>query len=89
MIHKTLPRFWKRYYELPATIRALANKQYDLLKLDPFHPSLHFKKVGSKRQFWSVRVSQDCRALGVDIDEGVLWFWIGTHAEYDSILAKR
>jgi hypothetical protein len=26
------------------------------------------------------------RALGVEVDENVLWFWIGTHAEYDRML---
>ena len=26
------------------------------------------------------------RALGIEIDEGMLWFWIGTHAEYDKLL---
>ena len=26
------------------------------------------------------------RTLGTDIEEGVLWFWIGTHAEYDRIV---
>jgi len=43
---------------------------------------LHFKHVG---RFRSVRVGIHHRALGTDIDEGVLWFWIGTHGEYDRI----
>jgi hypothetical protein len=33
-----------------------------------------------------VRVDASRRALGVDIPEGVLWFWIGTHAEYDDLV---
>jgi hypothetical protein len=32
---------------------------------------------------WSVRVGTHYRALGFDKPEGIVWFWIGTHAEYD------
>jgi hypothetical protein len=27
------------------------------------------------------------RALAVDAADGVLWFWIGSHADYDRIVA--
>lgn len=63
-------------------IRALANRAYALLKDDPKHPSLHFKKIDV---FWSVRVGIHYRALGMDVKDGILWFWIGSHAEYDRI----
>ena len=26
------------------------------------------------------------RALGVETSDGVLWFWIGTHAEYNDMV---
>jgi mRNA-degrading endonuclease RelE of RelBE toxin-antitoxin system len=87
MNHFTLPRFWQHYHELPKAIQELADKNYLLLKADPLHPSLHFKKVGKKKQLWSVRVGAHYRALGLDKNEGVVWFWIGTHAEYDKLLA--
>ncbi|WP_435749603.1 hypothetical protein [Thauera sp. AutoDN2] len=54
-----------------------------MLKLNPAHPSLHFKKVGKYR---SARVGLKFRALGVELEDGVLWFWIGSHAEYDRLL---
>jgi hypothetical protein len=44
---------------------------------------LHFKKIG---RFWSVRLGLFYRALGVNIPEGVLWFWIGSHADYDNLV---
>jgi hypothetical protein len=59
-----------------------ADKQFQLLKADPQHPSLHFKRVG---RFHSVRVGAHYRALAVHASDGLLWFWIGTHAEYDRI----
>ena len=84
MIHHASAAFWKKYEGLPADVRAIADKNYELLKADPRHPSLHFKKVG---RFWSVRVGMKYRALAVDVDGGVLWFWIGSHAEYDRLIA--
>ncbi|MEM1393696.1 MAG: hypothetical protein AAGG00_10460 [Cyanobacteria bacterium P01_H01_bin.150] len=59
---------------------------YELLKQDSSHPSLHFKKIGKK--YWSVRAGLDYRALGIENDNGILWFWIGSHAEYDKLLGR-
>lgn len=88
MNHFTLPRFWQYYKRLPADIQRLADKNYRLLKLDPLHPSLHFKKVGTRRQLWSVRVGLNYRALGVEKPDGIYWFWIGTHAAYDKLVSQ-
>ena len=86
MKHLTQPSFWRQYKHLPLEVQRLADKNYELLKLDPCHSSLHFKKVGKSKQLWSVRVSDKYRALGLDVSEGVLWVWIGVHAEYDQFL---
>ena len=84
MKHFTSPSFWKCYENLPADIQKLANKDFETLKTDPKHPSLHFKKVG---KYCSVRVGMKYRSLGVQIEDGLLWFWIGTHAEYDKLIS--
>lgn len=86
MNHFTTPEFWDYYYQLPTQIQSLADKNYQLLKADPKHPSLHFKRVG---RLWSVRVGRKYRALGFNKPEGVFWFWIGSHQEYDAILAEE
>ncbi|MGI8980241.1 MAG: hypothetical protein ACR2FY_13530 [Pirellulaceae bacterium] len=87
MNHFTLPRFWQHYQNLPPEIRGLADKNYQLLKTDPHHPSLRLKKVGKTKQLWSVRVGAHYRALGMDGSNGIVWFWIGTHAEYDQMIS--
>ena len=87
MKHLTQPSFWRYYGHLAPEVQKLADKNYELLERDSFHPSLHFKKVGRRKQLWSVRVGEHHRALAFDELEGVVWFWIGTHAEYDSYLA--
>ena len=61
----------------------LADKNFVLLKSNPRHPSLRFKKVGAYR---SVHVGLGYRALAVEVNEGLLWLWIGTHADYDDLL---
>ena len=61
----------------------MADKNYALLKDNPQHPSLHFKRIG---ELWSVRVGARYRALGTDVDGGIVWFWIGTHGVYDKTL---
>jgi hypothetical protein len=83
MNHFSRRSFWTSYEVLPAQVRLLADKNFALLKENPRHPSLHFKKIG---RFWSVRVGAAHRALAVDIEDGVVWFWIGTHAQYDALI---
>ena len=83
MRHLASPDFWAAYQRLPKPIRELADRNYALLKENPQHPSLHFKKVG---KYWSVRVGLRYRALAVEVDDGLLWFWIGSHADYDAMI---
>jgi hypothetical protein len=81
--HLASPAFWDCYRQLPEAVRKLADANFALLKSDPRHPSLHFKKVG---RFWSVRVGLRYRVLAVECEQGLLWFWIGSHADYDRLI---
>jgi hypothetical protein len=81
-MHRTTRRFWRCYSNLPPDIQRVADQSFTLLKRDPRHPSLHFKKTG---KLWSARVGIHYRALAVPDQSGYLWVWIGTHAEYDGL----
>jgi hypothetical protein len=81
--HRAAPDFWVRYNALPAALQALADKAFALLKTDPSHPALCFKKVD---RFRPARVGIHYRALGLDVPDGILWFWIGSHADYDKLV---
>lgn len=85
MRHFASRRFWQQFEHLPEPVKRTARRNFDLLKRNPAHPSLHFKEVGANR-YRSVRVGLHYRALGVPVEEGILWFWIGTHAEYDKLV---
>ncbi len=82
MKHHAAPDFWVCYRRLPAQMQKAADKAFELLKAYPRHRSLHFKKLD---EFWSERVGLHHRALAITVSDGFLWFWIGTHAEYDNI----
>lgn len=84
MKHEITSSFWACYDGLPVEVRKLADKNFQLLKNDATHPSLQFKKVG---KLWSARVGSDYRALATRIEGGFIWVWIGTHAEYDRLIA--
>lgn len=78
--------FRDRMRALPTRIRAEARSCYKLFKQDSQHPSLQLKRVGS---YWSVRIGRSYRALAIEVDDGLLWFWIGPHEEYDRLLRKK
>ena len=83
MKHFANSSFWEAYDNLPKPVQNIADKNYELLKTNPKHPSLHFKKVGG---YWSVRVGLRYRALAVESDNDMVWFWIGSHAAYDKLI---
>jgi hypothetical protein len=81
--HYASPEFWELFNELPEDVQHLARENFELLKGNPRHPSLHFKKAGG---YWSVRVGSHYRALATEVEDGMLWGWIGSHSEYDHII---
>ena len=83
MNHQASLEFWQSYRSLPVAVQRLADRCFEQLKRDPRHPSLHFKKVG---RFYSARVGIHYRAVGVEAADGIVWFWIGPHAEYDKLI---
>ena len=85
MISKTTPEFWKSFQLLPKDIQDLAREKFNRWLDDPFHPALHFKELHTG--LWSVRVNVQYRALGLRDNDLIVWFWIGSHAEYDRLIS--
>ena len=77
--------FQECYDKLPRHVKKLVDKNIILLKENPYHPSLFLKKVA---KFWSIRIGKRHRALAVKVEDGLVWFWVGTHAEYDRMVQK-
>ncbi|MYH80401.1 hypothetical protein F4009_04925 [Candidatus Poribacteria bacterium] len=78
-MYKATSEFWECYSNLPPSVQQVADKNFELLKRDPKHPSLNLKKVGI---YWVARVGINYWTLAFEEKEGLSWFWIGKHDEY-------
>ena len=85
-MHRATKRFWDCFHALPENVQALARKNYELLRREPRHPSLHLKRVSG---LWTVRVGRNHRAIATDDESGFIWVWVGTHDEYDRLIKSR
>ncbi len=81
-------RFRRHFANLPKRIQEQSRRAYQLLKTDPTHRGLEFKKLPPHQDIWSVRINDNYRAVGLRDGEAMVWFFIGTHAEYDALLAR-
>jgi len=80
-------RFWNLFRQLAPEVQDQARETYRTFMLNPRHPSLQFKRVSQVRPIYSVRISREYRAVGILLGEGIIWFWIGNHPDYDRLLA--
>jgi hypothetical protein len=76
------------FRRLPNRIKRQARKNYKIWTSNPQHPGIDFKRVGKKSPIYSVRVGIGWRALGLKQRDTILWFWIGSHAEYDRLVKQ-
>jgi mRNA-degrading endonuclease RelE of RelBE toxin-antitoxin system len=88
MNSRTTEQFRKVFDQLSPQIQEQAREAYRLFVQNPQHPSLRFKKIHKSQDIYSVRISQGYRALGVLEDDTMIWFWIGSHADYDQLIDK-
>ena len=84
----TTERFRKAYSTLPDHIKEQAIKTYRTWKKNPYHPGIQFKQIHKSEPIYSVRITLSYRAIGVKNKNTIVWFWIGSHAEYDKLIAS-
>ncbi|MCY7332854.1 MAG: hypothetical protein LH649_09385 [Pseudanabaena sp. CAN_BIN31] len=73
---------------MPIQIQEKANDSYLQFKQNPNYPSLRFKKVYPELPIYSVRITKNYRTVGQLDGDVVIWFWIGSHEEYDRLLSQ-
>ena len=83
MKHIAVKSFREMFDELPTDTQNIAKRAFELLKSNSQHPSLHLKKV---KEYWSIRIGVKYRALGVQKEEAIIWFWIGKHDDYEKLI---
>lgn len=86
MKSRTTAQFRKLFADLPESVQEQTRKAYRLFKQDPNYPSLRFKKVHPKLPIYSARINRDYRAIAQLEEDTAIWFWVGSHAEYDLLL---
>lgn len=88
MKSRTTSQFRKLFADLPQQVQDRTREAYRQFKEDPSYPSLRFKKVHPSLPIYSARISQNYRAVGQLDGDTVIWFWVGSHAEYNQLLGQ-
>ena len=88
MTSHTTKAFRRLNAGLPRAAQKSALKAYRIWRDNPHHPSLQFKRIHAVRPIFSVRVGLGWRAVGVRSGETMIWYWIGSHDEYDGLLKR-
>ena len=88
MISHINRHFRELFSKLPNAVQRQAREAYRQFKRNPYHPSLHFKKVHTMRPIYSARINVDYRAVGIKENGEIIWFWIGSHADYKKLLSQ-
>jgi hypothetical protein len=88
-VRSFITRSFRRHFQcLPKDVQDQARRAYALWRNNPNHGSLQFKRVSQRQPVYLVRVGRSWRALGLQDEDAMYWFWIGTHAEYDELLKR-
>jgi len=85
---RTTAQFRKLFAALPGQVQQQARIAYRQFQEDPTHPGLRFKRVHLELPIYSARVNKNYRAVGQLEGDTVIWFWIGSHTEYDRLLRQ-
>ena len=88
MISHLTSDFIKRFRKLPDRIKRTARKNYKIWKQDISHPGSDFKQVHPIKPIYSVRIGSGWRALGIKEDNTMIWFWIGSHNDYEKLIRR-
>ena len=86
MNSRATPRFWAAYDDLPEPVRDAAREAYRLFRENSNHPGVQFKRIQTREPIYSVRVTLGYRAVGLLEADEIVWFWIGSHADYDRLV---
>jgi len=76
------------FSRLLAEVRLHARRAFRLWQKDPTHPSLRFKRIHATMPIFAVRIGIHWRVVGVQREDRMVWFWIGSHSDYDSLVAQ-
>ena len=86
MTSRTTKRFRKLLADLPPHVQKQAREAYIAWAQDPWQPKLQFKQIHATRPIFSARTGIDWRAVCIRTGDNALWYFIGSHADYDKLI---
>ena len=93
--NRTTRIFRELLADLPAEILEMARAACLLFDKNPAHPSLRHHELTDNKsgshvpKSFSVSITMRYRAIYAIGDDGVnVWYWIGTHAAYDTFTGR-
>ena len=81
-------KFRKAFAKVPHNIQEKARQSYQLWKSNHHHPGLHFKQIHKQQPIYSVRIGLSYRAIGIIESDTIIWFWIGSHEDYNKLIVQ-
>jgi hypothetical protein len=88
MISHTSKRFREAFRRLPTHVQKQAQEAYRLFRQNPYQASLKFKQIHPAKPIYSVRIGRNHRAIGTKQNQEIIWFWIGSHEDYNNLIAQ-
>ena len=88
MTSRTTKRFRKLLGELPPHVQKQAREAYLTWARDPWQPQLQFKQIHTTRPIFSARIGRDWRAVCIRTGDSAIWYFIGSHADYDKLIKQ-
>ena len=86
MQSRTTRNFWRLFHDLPPDVQREAKRAYNVFQANPAQLVLQFKKLEGEDNIYSARIGLGYRALAVRKADHVVWYWIGSHSEYDRLV---
>jgi hypothetical protein len=68
-------------------VQKQAHQAYSMWLRDPWHPNLQFKQIHPTLPIFSARVGSDWRAVCRRSGNAAIWYFIGSHADYERLIA--
>lgn len=80
---------------LPPPIRKLAESAFATFQRNPDHPALRRHRLADSEAgrhrsgTWSVSITMKYRALYVVDGETNVWYWVGSHSDFDTFVGRK
>jgi hypothetical protein len=87
--------FKEMFARLPEEIQGLANGAFEMFQENPAHNALRHHALGDnnrgkhRERSFSVSITMQYRAVYTRDGDTNVWYWIGTHSDYDTFIGKK